>query len=300
MQHVIGPDHGAARGFVVLGGTGAAVVVIGRVLGPPGDVELLVDNIHVSGLSPACARCDRSFRCRCSRSRPAARPDRRRPSSPRAGRSPDGSRGAVGCRSRTLAASRSPGWRRRLRCCSRPRSARRCSRSRSCIGEACSTTRRWSRRSSARCRATRATSSLTVHRAGPGVADPRIDELRRVRSVVGRGRRRRRCRDRDRVHLSHARSPACAAVLPARRAARLWAASDRRARSLVAVRVDVRRGADRRVLATRSVVGVLVVAFVAKMLATSLTVSSGWPGGFIIPFFFIGATDGADHAPRVR
>jgi H+/Cl- antiporter ClcA len=46
------------------------------------------------------------------------------------------------------------------------------------------------------------------------------------------------------------------------------------------------------VLASRLALGVLVVAFVAKILATSLTVSSDWPGGFIIPLFFLGATMG--------
>ena len=45
-------------------------------------------------------------------------------------------------------------------------------------------------------------------------------------------------------------------------------------------------------LVHRLSVGVLVVAFVAKLLGTSLTVSSGWPGGFIIPLFFMGATLG--------
>ena len=33
----------------MLGGVGLVVAVIARVLGNPGDVELLVDNIHVSG-----------------------------------------------------------------------------------------------------------------------------------------------------------------------------------------------------------------------------------------------------------
>jgi H+/Cl- antiporter ClcA len=46
------------------------------------------------------------------------------------------------------------------------------------------------------------------------------------------------------------------------------------------------------VLATRIGVGVLALAVVAKLVGTSLTVSSGWPGGFIIPLFFIGATLG--------
>ena len=46
------------------------------------------------------------------------------------------------------------------------------------------------------------------------------------------------------------------------------------------------------VLAADLGVGVLVVAIVAKLLGTSLTVSSGWPGGFIIPLFFLGAAGG--------
>ena len=52
------------------------------------------------------------------------------------------------------------------------------------------------------------------------------------------------------------------------------------------------------VLTTSIALGVLVVAFFAKLIATSLTVSSGWPGGFIIPLFFMGATMGqiAHHA----
>jgi H+/Cl- antiporter ClcA len=46
------------------------------------------------------------------------------------------------------------------------------------------------------------------------------------------------------------------------------------------------------VLTTHIAIGVLVAAFFAKLIATSLTVSSGWPGGFIIPLFFMGATMG--------
>ncbi len=50
LQHVLAPEQfGAAAEFAVLGGVGVAIVVIARVLGSPGDVELLVDNIHVSG-----------------------------------------------------------------------------------------------------------------------------------------------------------------------------------------------------------------------------------------------------------
>jgi H+/Cl- antiporter ClcA len=48
----------------------------------------------------------------------------------------------------------------------------------------------------------------------------------------------------------------------------------------------------RHVLAVQLGVGALIVAAAAKMLGTSVTVSSGWPGGFIIPLFFIGATLG--------
>jgi H+/Cl- antiporter ClcA len=50
LQHVLWPSHWeGAVGFLVLGGVGAAVSLLTRVLGTPGDVELLVDNIHVSG-----------------------------------------------------------------------------------------------------------------------------------------------------------------------------------------------------------------------------------------------------------
>ncbi len=46
------------------------------------------------------------------------------------------------------------------------------------------------------------------------------------------------------------------------------------------------------VLTTRIGASVLIVAAIAKLIGTSLTVSSGWPGGFIIPPFFVGATVG--------
>src|SRR5690242_2253916 len=39
-------------GFAVLGGIGLAVGLLTRLLGSPGGVELLVDNIHVSGGAP--------------------------------------------------------------------------------------------------------------------------------------------------------------------------------------------------------------------------------------------------------
>jgi len=61
LQHVLGPQHfGAGAEFVVLGAVGVAVVLLARVLGSPGDVELLVDNIHVSG-GPTSVRSLRSL-----------------------------------------------------------------------------------------------------------------------------------------------------------------------------------------------------------------------------------------------
>ena len=50
MQHVLAPHHfNGAEQFLVLGAVGLVVTLFARVLGNPGDVELLVDNIHVSG-----------------------------------------------------------------------------------------------------------------------------------------------------------------------------------------------------------------------------------------------------------
>lgn len=45
-------------------------------------------------------------------------------------------------------------------------------------------------------------------------------------------------------------------------------------------------------LARKALVSVLVVAALAKLCATAVTLSSGWRGGFIIPMFFIGAALG--------
>jgi len=45
-------------------------------------------------------------------------------------------------------------------------------------------------------------------------------------------------------------------------------------------------------MATRVGIGTLLVAFVCKFAATSLMVSTGWRGGFIIPLFFLGVTLG--------
>jgi len=54
LQHGLAPHHfNGAEEFLVLGGVGVVVVVLSRALGNPGDVELLVDNIHVSGGAPS-------------------------------------------------------------------------------------------------------------------------------------------------------------------------------------------------------------------------------------------------------
>jgi H+/Cl- antiporter ClcA len=50
LQHVLWPtEWSGAVGFAVLGGVGLAVALIVRFVGTSGDVELMVDNIHVSG-----------------------------------------------------------------------------------------------------------------------------------------------------------------------------------------------------------------------------------------------------------
>jgi H+/Cl- antiporter ClcA len=50
-------------------------------------------------------------------------------------------------------------------------------------------------------------------------------------------------------------------------------------------------------LARRAIVAVFLLAAVAKLAGTTVTLASGWRGGFIIPLFFIGAALGrAGHA----
>jgi chloride channel protein, CIC family len=54
LQHVLWPTQwSGAVGFAVLGGVGVILAIAVRVLGTSGDVELLVDNIHVSGSATA-------------------------------------------------------------------------------------------------------------------------------------------------------------------------------------------------------------------------------------------------------
>ena len=50
LQNVLWPTHWTgAVGFAVLGGVGVTAALITRFVGSPGDVELMVDNIHVTG-----------------------------------------------------------------------------------------------------------------------------------------------------------------------------------------------------------------------------------------------------------
>src|SRR3974390_2006535 len=54
LQHAWWPDGlSNPAELLVLPAIGVAVAVIARTLGSPGDVELLVDNIHVSGAAPS-------------------------------------------------------------------------------------------------------------------------------------------------------------------------------------------------------------------------------------------------------
>ena len=66
----------------------------------------------------------------------------------------------------------------------------------------------------------------------------------------------------------------------------------RRAGLLVALRPDLRRGPDQPAAAHAGRGPVLVVAILAKLCGTAVTLSSGWRGGFIIPLFFIGVAPG--------
>src|SRR5207253_1272884 len=50
LQHALWPTQwSGAIGFLFLGGVGAFAAIVTRFVGTPGDVELMVDNIHVSG-----------------------------------------------------------------------------------------------------------------------------------------------------------------------------------------------------------------------------------------------------------
>src|SRR6476469_5916362 len=50
LQHVLWPTHwSGAVGFLILGGVGVFAALVTKFVGSPGDVELMVDNIHVAG-----------------------------------------------------------------------------------------------------------------------------------------------------------------------------------------------------------------------------------------------------------
>ena len=138
------------------------------------------------------------------------------------------------------------------------------------------------------------------HRAGvvlpPGRHAPRRRPRPGRRGGTGRrgrrGRVRRTRRDRGSTVL-----PAVPRLGPLR----ARRAGARPARPLVALRADLRRGPARRLLdgGPTSAAGALAVALVAKLLGTTVTLASGWKGGFIIPLFFMGATLGQLAAPAV-
>ena len=57
LQHVLWPTQwSGAVGFAILGGVGLAIGLLARYVGSPGDVELMVDNIHVSGTATGMRR----------------------------------------------------------------------------------------------------------------------------------------------------------------------------------------------------------------------------------------------------
>ena len=177
------PQHfGAGAEFVVLGGVGVVVVLLARVLGSPGDVELLVDNIHVSGgADRVSARCVRSCRCRSLTISAGGAAGPEAPLVTTCGTLASWLARVRADRTRSRpGASRSRGWPPRSRCCSARRSAPRSSRWRSCTGAACSTTRRWCPRSSARSPATRARVVLTGAGVKPVWTIPAVGSLHAV------------------------------------------------------------------------------------------------------------------------
>jgi len=293
MQHALGPQRwSSAAQFVVLGATGAAVVVIARVLGRPGDVELLVDNIHVSG-APSEVRALRSLVPMSLLTISAG--------------------GAAGPEAPLVTTCGTlAGWLARRR-----RFSVEDARCVTIAGMAAAFTvlfaaplgsalfaleilhRRGMQYYEALVPAIVGSLSgyacylvLTNTGTTPVWSIPGIDEIHRTdllwaagAGVIGAG-----------IAIAFTYL-----TLGLRRALQLLPAGARPivgGLGLAALAVwspyalTFGEAQTAEVLVTRISIGVLVVAFIAKMLATSLTVSSGWPGGFIIPLFFMGATMG--------
>jgi H+/Cl- antiporter ClcA len=298
LQHVLWPDHyNALPEFLVLGGAGVVVVLLGMTLGPPPDVELLVDNIHVSGSAPAV----RSLRSLVPMSLVTI-----------------SAGGAAGPEAPLVTTCGTlGGWfarRRQVRTDD--------ARSLIIAGMAAAFTVLFAAPFGS------AIFALEIlHRRGmqyyealvPSIlgalsgylcsvllSDAGVKPIWHIPGV-------------DQLHRADLLWAAGAGVVGAAIAVAFTYLTLAMRRAAVAVPARVRpvlgglglallavwspyaltygEAQTATVLTTRIALGVLVVAFFAKLLATSLTVSAGWPGGFIIPLFFMGATMGqiANH-----
>ena len=173
------------------------------------------------------------------------------------------------------------------------RSVRRSLRSRSCTAAACSTTRRSCRRSSAHSRVTSCYLSSVGCGRGPGVEHPGCRPALRARTCFW-------------AAAAGVRGAAIAVgftyltlglrrtfrMLPRACADRRWT-RPRRACVLVPVHADVRRSTDR--LCPRRTHRVSVCSWSRSSPSCWRRRSRcrpDWPGGFIIPLFFLGATMG--------
>jgi H+/Cl- antiporter ClcA len=293
LQHVLAPEHfGSAPEFLVLVGVGVAVVVFARVLGNPGDVELLVDNIHVSGGAPSV----RSLRSLVPMSVLTI--------SAGAGAGPEA---PLVTTCGTLA-----GWLARKRC-SNPMETR------------CLTIAGMAAAFAVLFGAPIGSAFFALeilHRRGMEYTEALVPALMGALSGYA-------C---SVVLTGAGVKPVWTipSVGPLRAVDFLWAIGAGVGGALVAITFTYLVFGLRRVftlapravrpivgglglallalwspyaltfgeqqtghvLTHRLVVSVLIVAVVAKLLGASITVSSGWPGGFIIPLFFMGATLG--------
>ena len=294
LQRLLGPgDHRGLVQLAILVAAGAAVALITRLLGETGDVELLVDNIHVLGGAEDARRLRPSSRFAAVRGigwgdgpggsvgpeHGHARHVGRHPVGPRPSRCAHPHHHRDG--GRVHGAVRGPA---RLGLCSRSRSS---------TGAACSTTRRCCPPSSARCAATASTSL-----SGAGI-EP-VWSFGPVGTLHGgdlvhrrRGRRRRAIGLRifTLLEAGAKRLPADlrpvlgGVVLAGLGALSPWALT------YGETQLGELAGAHLAIAA-------LVAIAALKLVATSVTLASDWKGGFIIPLFFMGATLGqlAHHA----